>query len=764
MAQQAQPISDLDNTGSWTSTPLWSKINEGGGGDGTVIVSDTTPVVTEPFTVDLSTITDPAKSTGHDLKIRWAKNAGGGGNKTIRIELREGYVNESTLGTLIATDDYAINSTTLRTDSTTMSGAEADAITDYSDLQIRVMGVAGNRALKVDFVELEIIDETDHNQRAFRIRSTDPAINANAGGDWDQLENVDATIDLDTLFRIRFEVEETASVSDGGVTYKLQYRVNTGGGYGSWTDLVAKGEPWPPLAQGNYLVANIVDASFADDAATTNILTTSSSSFVAGVGMHDNLSTSITLNNQHTELEWALVIARYYDSLGVGDDGDLFQFRVVESDGTLFTGDTNSGYDNIPEITANLAIGHIGGTHIEQPGKLGPVWDGNGNQYTLTEHTNTTPNILLHKSIDGGDTWAQATVTGRPTESDPEGLGIFHDPVNDPHRLHIITRAGDDLVLYHRYHMSSHATTPDTWNVIDRTIDADAGQPAGGVASESCDITIRTSDGFIFVAYNGNDATNDVGWINHSDDDGVTFETREVIDSTGGRDYTGVGITTTPNSDDVFVFVLDNTGADIYFDRIDSAGVVLSDGLTVVATDAGTLGQVADNIIRPVSYDDGGVDVVMVAWQASAGEDISTRTLRDGTLQTTATGASDNATERSFGTSHQPVADIAVDGTTVWLMYGENATIDIFYDDNPDEAGWGTDTEEQDAVTCHYIHAGVGTHSSGNGGDTVLGYIWNQGDDGLASGFNRYDEVVLVVGGTTVYPPFPRQQRRLVRM
>lgn len=158
MAQFARPISDLDNTGVWTTTPLWSDIDDGASPDGTVVVSDTTPVVTEPFTVDLGTITDPTLSTGHILRIRWAKNAGGAGSKTIRIELRQGYTGEGSQGTLIATDDYAINSTTLRTDATTLSGAEADAITDYSDLQIRIMGVSSNRALKVDFAELETPD------------------------------------------------------------------------------------------------------------------------------------------------------------------------------------------------------------------------------------------------------------------------------------------------------------------------------------------------------------------------------------------------------------------------------------------------------------------------------------------------------------------------------------------------------------------------------------------------------------------------------
>jgi hypothetical protein len=158
MAQFARPISDLDNTGGWTTTPLWSKINEGGAGDGTVVISDSTPTTSEPFTVDLDTIGDPAVATGHILRIRWAKNAGGGGAKTIRIELREGYVSEASQGTLIATDDYSLNSTTLTTDTTTLSASEANSITDYSNLQIRIMGVASNRALKVDFAELETPD------------------------------------------------------------------------------------------------------------------------------------------------------------------------------------------------------------------------------------------------------------------------------------------------------------------------------------------------------------------------------------------------------------------------------------------------------------------------------------------------------------------------------------------------------------------------------------------------------------------------------
>ena len=161
MVQFARPAGDLDNTGSWTpdvESTLWEELDDGASPDGNSVVSDTSPTTSEPFTVDLNTITDPEISTGHILRIRWAKNSGGGGAKTVRIELREGYVNEGSPGSVRATDDYSINSTTLNTDATTLSAGEADSISDYSDLQIRIMGVASNRALKVDFAELEAPD------------------------------------------------------------------------------------------------------------------------------------------------------------------------------------------------------------------------------------------------------------------------------------------------------------------------------------------------------------------------------------------------------------------------------------------------------------------------------------------------------------------------------------------------------------------------------------------------------------------------------
>ncbi len=164
MAQFARPISDLDNRGVWTTAPLWSDIDDAiPTGDASVVLSDSNPAPAEPFTVDLGTITDPTLSTGHIIRGRWAKVLTTGADYILTAELREGYVSEASQGALRATlTSPAIAGNTLQTDAYTLSGAEADAITDYSDLQFRCFalksGGGANRQVQIADVEFETPD------------------------------------------------------------------------------------------------------------------------------------------------------------------------------------------------------------------------------------------------------------------------------------------------------------------------------------------------------------------------------------------------------------------------------------------------------------------------------------------------------------------------------------------------------------------------------------------------------------------------------
>ena len=109
----------------------------GAGDDATFIESELAPS-TSAVAVNLSDIDDPLASTGHIMRWRRQKDAAGGGQIDLVVQLRQGYVNESTLGTLINSFTDADIPSAWATASDTLSGAEADAITDYTDLQGRM--------------------------------------------------------------------------------------------------------------------------------------------------------------------------------------------------------------------------------------------------------------------------------------------------------------------------------------------------------------------------------------------------------------------------------------------------------------------------------------------------------------------------------------------------------------------------------------------------------------------------------------------------
>lgn len=179
MAQYVRPSADLVTHASWTSTPYWSKIDDGASEDN-IFVTNTAPNL-EWFAVDGSSVTDPASSTGHILRVRWTKGAGGGTTE-LTVELRQGYVSEASQGTLIAT---LTSSTATSSSETTythnLSSGEADSITDYSDLQFRISGQrqggGTGRQIDIEFVELETPDASggtpyDNTGGSFTITST----------------------------------------------------------------------------------------------------------------------------------------------------------------------------------------------------------------------------------------------------------------------------------------------------------------------------------------------------------------------------------------------------------------------------------------------------------------------------------------------------------------------------------------------------------------------------------------------------------------
>lgn len=125
MAQFARPDADI-TVGNWTTSPLYESINE--------TASDTSDSIVGPNKQDgtcdigLSTVTDPAVSTGHIIRI--TANMFGVPNTGINLLVK------LYCGTTLITTYDGDWLETWQTFSYTLSTSEADAITDYADLHV----------------------------------------------------------------------------------------------------------------------------------------------------------------------------------------------------------------------------------------------------------------------------------------------------------------------------------------------------------------------------------------------------------------------------------------------------------------------------------------------------------------------------------------------------------------------------------------------------------------------------------------------------
>ena len=154
MAQFARPNSDT-TVGSWTwnggPTSLWDCINESSPSDSDYIDGNAT--ASSENRIELGTVTDPSIGTGHIIRVRW-QAYGSGGPERISLDLYEG-----TTLIVAAFGNYAPGRAWL-SDSYTLLAAEADAITDYTNLNIRftVDAGGGSEGIQVSWCELEVPD------------------------------------------------------------------------------------------------------------------------------------------------------------------------------------------------------------------------------------------------------------------------------------------------------------------------------------------------------------------------------------------------------------------------------------------------------------------------------------------------------------------------------------------------------------------------------------------------------------------------------
>jgi hypothetical protein len=132
--QYARPASTV-GAGTWTdqaggTTNIHTTLDETSADDADYVRSQLSPTGANPYETALGSLTDPASSTGHVLRYRLRKEATGNA-MAVTVALMEGATQRATwtetdIGTAWATVER------------TLTGGEADSITNYADLRVRL--------------------------------------------------------------------------------------------------------------------------------------------------------------------------------------------------------------------------------------------------------------------------------------------------------------------------------------------------------------------------------------------------------------------------------------------------------------------------------------------------------------------------------------------------------------------------------------------------------------------------------------------------
>lgn len=145
MPQFARPVADVTNANHWldnaaSSITIFDTIDE------SVLstvdfIQSSAGLSSAIYVARLTTsIEDPLSSANHIIRYTYRKNTSGQAQINLTAEIRQDYVSEASLGTLIWTTNHTnILSSVQSTAAVTLTAAEADSITAYSSLYLRLI-------------------------------------------------------------------------------------------------------------------------------------------------------------------------------------------------------------------------------------------------------------------------------------------------------------------------------------------------------------------------------------------------------------------------------------------------------------------------------------------------------------------------------------------------------------------------------------------------------------------------------------------------
>lgn len=515
-------------------------------------------------------------------------------------------------------------------------------------------------------------------------------------------------------YELEVEVEEgilAFILDDGAESWQLPAAEGLRGdevglyaGAGSGMDvryLEITGQPRSPR------LSIVATDAYTDGVATADLLAGSVAPFTPGTGVNLADCAPVDLaRGRHTELEWPLVIRRFADGAMTNAHGDVFDIRAVDSDGRPLEG--------APTAQLEFAVppGHLGGTFVETPGRIGPWRTRDGALYFIMEPAESDNLFMVVKSADGGRSWREVDAVHRPATGDLESV----DARLVDGTLHIIHQV-TEAVYYHALRTADHPRAPDTWAVTDELVTAISAR------SQMATLAVR-SDGSLVVVYLG---------------DRLAYSVRTVDGNWGATMYFDDGgmVTAGPQAvlgaNDMVHLAYYREDGTLWYRRLAADGTVGAPQR--LASGAGT-GEAHYGAVLPLVYLPQS-DTVVIAYRLADGR-LWERRIHGTAAPAPARLITGRPVVRDAVDSQQAGADAVAWGehAVVGFIDAENRSI---YTTVHRGEGWETPTLAVQGILGSWVRGDVYRRADGA---TVYGFVYDAGSFGGA-GMNRYSERVL---------------------
>jgi len=455
-------------------------------------------------------------------------------------------------------------------------------------------------------------------------------------------------------------------------------------------------------------VSIVATPAYSDGDATADLLPGSPAPFAPGFGLSLSERTPRwTGANRHSEFEWPLVVRRYADGPQVNEAGDRFDFRMVDAAGQPVANSAAA------RVTLAVAPGHLGGTFVENPGRIGPWQATNGDLYVIMEPTETDNKLMMMKSADGGRSWREVDGANRPDTNDLES--VDSRLVGD--RIHIAHQVTSS-VRYHVFRTSDHPTHPDSWEIRD-----EVAARAQAIA-QTATIAVRSDRSVvaIFLADRLHYAIRRPEGVWSAP---VAIDAEASFINAGPQAIAGRG-------DSVHLAYFSDDGGTWYRRLLPDGTLTARQRL---AEGAGS-GRAEYGAVLPLAYDRGS-DTVSIAYRLDDGS-LWERRVRGGSAPTPPVRITDRRVITNAVDSQQAAADLVADGGTSHVLFVDEGTRSIFSIRQENDE-WQVPVLRIKDIQGSWVRGNVIERPDGN---RVYGYIYDAGSQGGA-GLNRYREYSL---------------------